>query len=187
MPALTAAIIAVTAASTITKWKSERDGAVGAERQGAYEKGMYDQNAKYAEQQAADAIQIGQETSYKQQAGVRSLVGSQRAALAAQGIEIDSGSALDVQLESIGLGEKDRLEILNNAAREAWGYKVQAQDYTNKGNLAFYAGKTQAQSLRNASWSTLLTGGAQIAGIYSDRASSSGTTQGRKDVGRYAQ
>lgn len=163
MPALTAAVIAITAASSITKFKGERDAANSAESQGTYEKSVYDQNAKYAEQQAADAVDIGQEAEYRHRAGVRGLVGSQRAASAAQGIEIDSGSALDVQLESVGIGELDALTIRNNAAREAWGYKVEAADLRNRGKMAQFAGKTAAASYRNASWSTLLTGASELA------------------------
>lgn len=171
MAALTAALIATTAASTYSKFKSERDGATGAERQGNYEKAILDQNAEYADAQAKDAIQIGQQQEYRQRAGVRSLVGSQRAAGAAQGVDVDSGSMLDVQLEAVGVGELDALTIRNNAAREAWGYKVQAADLRNRGKLAQYAGRTQASTLRNASWGTLLTGASEIGQIYESRTS----------------
>lgn len=187
MAALTAAVIGLTVASTVTKFKSERDSAKGAERQGNYEKQIYDQNAKYAEQQAADAIQVGQEAEYRHRAGVRGLVGSQRAASAAQGIDIDSGSALDIQLESVGIGELDALTIRNNAAREAWGYKVEAADLRNRGALAQYAGRNAAASYRNQSWSTLLTGAGELATMEIMRNPKKIKSDSNATVDRYAQ
>lgn len=166
MAALTAALLGLSAASTITKFAGERQQATAAERQGAYEQAVYNTDAQLAEQQAADAIARGKEAETRQRQATRGLIGSQRAALAAQGIEVDSGSALDVQADTAAMGELDALTIRNNAAREAYGYKVQALNYRQQGQLAALSGKNQAAALRNESYSTLLTGAANTYGIY---------------------
>lgn len=165
MAALTA-LLALNAASTINKFAGERQQATAAERQGAYEQGVYNVDAQLADQQAADAIARGKEAETRQRQATRGLIGAQRATLAAQGIDVSTGSALDVQADTAALGELDALTIRNNAAREAFGYRVQAMDYRNQGAMAALAGKNQAAALRNQSYSTLLTGAANTYGIY---------------------
>jgi hypothetical protein len=67
--------------------------------------------------------------------------GSQRAVLAASGVEVDSGSALDIQEATGREGEQDAAIIMYNAEREAWGYGVQATNYRNAASAARAEGK----------------------------------------------
>jgi hypothetical protein len=70
------------------------------------------------------------------------------------------------------MGELDALTIRNNAAREAWGYRVQATNYRQSASLTKMAAKNQASSIRNQGWTTLLTSGLQIgASMYGGGAS----------------
>lgn len=133
-------------------------GAYGQYQAGKTNQKLMNVNAQIADWQADDALDRGREAASRHRAEVRRLTGSQRARLAAQGIDIDSGSALDIQLDTAGLGERDALEIENAARREAWGYKVQAQDYRTRGQIARYEGKQQAIG-------TLLTTGAKAYGM----------------------
>lgn len=167
MAALTTGLAIITAANTINGFVSQRKTAAGLEREGEYQASLLEQNATVAEQQAADAIARGAEEEAYHRAGVRKLIGAQRAAIGASGVDIGSGSALDVQLESARLGAIDEITIRNNAAREAWGYKVEAVNYRSQAILGKYAAKNQAQSLRNQSWGTLLSGATSLAGMYS--------------------
>jgi len=89
---------------------------------------LADYNASVADLQALDAEQRGEEEANRYRQGVRALFGEQRTGLAASGVDVGSGSALDVQADATFLGELDALTIRTNAAREAWGYKVQAVD-----------------------------------------------------------
>lgn len=124
--------------------------------EGAYYKQIYDANANLMNIQAADAIERGEKAATEHKKATKRLIGAQRAAMAAQGIDIDDGSALDVQMDTAGLGAMDALEIKNNAWREAWGYKVQAANYTSQG---VYADLTAKNKSRN----TILTTGLGIA------------------------
>ena len=162
----TVALMSMSAGSAISTAASQRQQATGAERQGAFEQGMFNINADLADDEAADAIARGREAELRQRQATRGLIGSQRAALAAQGIEVNDGSALDVQADSASLGELDALTIRNNAAREAFGLNVQAMNFRNQGQLAALGGRNQAKALRSASVSTLLTGAANTYGIY---------------------
>lgn len=125
---------------------------------GEYEKAAYETNAKLATMNAEDAIARGDQdagTIFKRGRAVR---GSQRAALAAQGIKIDSGSAQEIQGETATLSELDMLTVKNNAWREAWGYKLQAGQYTSAGIMAEIQGRAQANAVKNKASATLLAG-----------------------------
>lgn len=133
-------------ASTTTILFSGLAQANSANSQGKYESNIYGINASLASRQADDAFVRGREAEYRSRIGTRRLIGKQRAALGAQGIEIDSGSGADIQDDAVAMGALDVMTIRNNAAREAWGYNVQAEGYRMRGKLARSAGKNRAYS-----------------------------------------
>lgn len=116
-------------------------------------------NSQLSDIKAQDALQRGDEAATRNQVATRGLIGTQRADLAAQGIDVNSGSASDVQASSSGLGALDSLNIKNNAWREAWGYKVQGMNDT-------FQGQFEAMSERNAASETLMTGGMRAVSDY---------------------
>lgn len=166
MAALTAALLAATAASTYSQFKGQRNAANAAIAQGNYVGGVQDVNAGYADQQALDAERRGVEGAQRVDTQTRTLVGSQRAALAASGVDANVGSGAEIQGETQALGALDELTIKNNAAREAFGYKVEAQNYRSGAQFARAGAQNAAQSYRNQSWATLLGGGLQVAGMF---------------------
>lgn len=114
-------------------------------------------NASVAIMQSADALERGRTAEGRQRVQTRQLQGAQRAALAAQGIEINDAtdSAGQIQLDTQRQGELDALTIRNNAFREAWGFQVEAQNQTQQGELARKRGLSQARG-------TLITTGANL-------------------------
>lgn len=163
----TMALLAVSAAQTAGKFADQRRAASAAERQGNYEGDLLEQNAGLADIQAQDTLARGREDEGRQRRSNRQLAGSQRAALAASGVDINSGSAQDVVDSDAALGEFDAMTIRNNAARQAWGYQVQAADYRRNAAMARAGGHETTRSLRNGSVTTLLTGAADLANLYS--------------------
>lgn len=162
-----AAIYTMQGANTLSGFMGNRQQAKAAMDQANYTNRVYGIDATLADQQATDAIARGHEAEMRQLGATRSLVGSQRAAFAAQGIDANSGSAAKVQADTTALGELDALTIRNNAAREAYGYQMEAADYRTRGALALAAGKTQAQAYNNQSYATLLSGAMDMYGQYS--------------------
>jgi hypothetical protein len=120
--------------------------------QGDYQKQQSEINAQLAEYEADDAIKRGDKSAKALRTQIKGLVGAQRASFAAQGIALDSGSALDVQADTSKLGALDVLTLKNNALREAFGYKTQAISDNARGNFAGLAADMNSRS-------TLLTGG----------------------------
>ncbi|WP_428659509.1 virion core protein, T7 gp14 family [Reyranella sp.] len=86
------------------------------------------QRQQLAEQQARDAIQRGQVAEQKQRDLTAQRIGTQTAALAAQGTDLE-GSPTDILSDTARAGEQDALTIRNNAKREAWSYEMQAAGY----------------------------------------------------------
>lgn len=115
-----------------------------------------ERNAKTTELMGADAIERGREEESRVRLMGRRTIGAQRASLAAQGVDIGVGSAADITADTALEVELDALTVRNNAAREAWGYKVKAQDLRAEGHLTARAGK---QAARN----TLLIGAGEAA------------------------
>lgn len=111
---------------------------------------LADFNAQVAELQAEDAITRGQEEEQRFRMKVRGAIGSQRAGYAAGNIDVNTGTAADVQADAAFLGELDALTIAGNAAREAWGYKMQAEDLRARGRLAREEGVAFAEAGRVA-------------------------------------
>ena len=118
----------------------------GQKRSGDAAKELAEFNAAVSEQQALEAIARGQENEQRFRASVRGLIGSQRTGFASQNIDIGVGSALDVVADTAFLGELDAVQIRTNAAREAWGYQTQAENFRMGGQNAQTAGRFAAAS-----------------------------------------
>ena len=119
-------------------------------------------NAGIARQQAADAIARGADEESRFRAGVRGLIGSQRAGFAGQGVVAGFGSAADVQADAAFLGELDARQIRANAAREAWGFEVEAQDREKAADVARKGGQVGAAAARTGAIGTVLGTGANL-------------------------
>lgn len=115
-------------------------------------------NARLAEREAEDALKRGHVMEGKVRARTKLLIGSQRAALAAQGIRVDVGSAQDVQQEAFAFGEEEAKNVKISAMREAYGYKVKASLATERGRVA------EARSRARAA-DTILTGAVRASSL----------------------
>jgi hypothetical protein len=62
-------------------------------------------------------------------------VGQQLVTQASNGLDVNSGSNVDVRQSAIDLGHLDTLTIINNAAKKAVGYKNQAGQFTAESQL----------------------------------------------------
>lgn len=128
-------------------------------QQGEYQKEVADQNARIAEDEASLALQRGAIAKGVERMKGAQEIGAARAAQGTSGVELTSGSALDVISDAAMLNELDAQTIGNNAAREAWGYRVQATNDRAQGRLAQAAGRYGAAA-------TLIGGAAQAGSGY---------------------
>ena len=85
-----------------------------------------DANARIAEINAQTELADGQQRIATATAQYGRLKSSQRAALGANGVAIDEGSAADVQQSTDALREADKAQLEINAMRSAFGQRTQA-------------------------------------------------------------
>lgn len=101
-----------------------------------YTAAVQEQNAKIAEFKARDAVVRGNEETKKQMRYTASVQGKQRAAMAANGLDVTFGSSLDAAVDTAMLGELDALTVQSNSYREAYDYKIEAANDKNAAALS---------------------------------------------------
>ncbi len=147
--ALSALTSGIQAYSSVETSRMEAD---SLRRQGKYAEKQAKANARIAKLQAQDAIFRGTKDANRALGKARQLKGSQTAALASQGVAVDSGVGKDLQNETDLLAAIDVQTIKNNAWKEAWGYRMQASNYKAAGSMARIGADSEANM-------TLMTGG----------------------------
>lgn len=152
MAALTGLLFAATAIGTALQARGQAKAAKAARKEGEY-------NAQVSEEQAADALARGEEAAGHVASQGKLLTGAQRASLAAQGVDIDSGSAADVISSDQRLTSLDIAQIRLNAQREAHGLSVQAEGYRA-------AGRNASDAYKNQMYGTLVSGAADLFTVY---------------------
>ena len=160
MAVLTAVAIGAMAAGTYMSVDAAAKKAKALRQQGDYQSDMFDFNAKMSKIQAQDAIDRGDKEAQNYLLKGRQTIGSQRAALAAQGVDVSTGSAADVQADTAVSAAMGAVTIRSNAWREAMGYKAQGVNYQNQGFIA----KTSAQNEARTTMLTGVAGGLQNLG-----------------------
>lgn len=86
-------------------------------------------NARIAELGAQSALQQGEKQVGALTLKAAQLKGSQRARLAANGVDLGTGNAAEILAGTDVMTEIDKNTINANAVRTAWGYRTQATNY----------------------------------------------------------
>lgn len=175
MAAFTALAIGLMIAGGAMQVKGHLDAGKAAKKQGEAEQkaaesqaDLSEYNAAVADLQAKDATARGEIEANRFRSRTKVLIGEQRAGIAAGNIDVGYGSAVDVQADAAFLGELDALTVRTNAAREAWGFRVDATDQRTRAGIqreeganAALAGKERQKAERwNAAGSVLNTASA---------------------------
>lgn len=130
--------------ATFGQFASTSFKAFGQNEAGKFNERVAWQNAHFMESQALDAEKRGKEDESDLRVRIRQQIGTARAAYAAQGVQVSEGSVAETEASIAYMGEKDAVRIRNNAAREAWGYRVQAWNAKTQAKLARAEGRSQA-------------------------------------------
>ena len=133
--------------------------AYGQYTDGKFQASVANQNAKINEDAALDAINKGNAQAQEQRRRTRQLAGTQAATMSASGIDLSTAGALDILGDTAAMGELDALTMVNNASREAYGYRMQAENDRLNAKMARRSGNMGAMT-------TLLTAPIQAYGAY---------------------
>ena len=131
--------------------------AYGQYQSGKFNADMANAQAGIAEQSSRDALGRGAADANASLQQANKAASSQPVAMAAGGVAVGSGTALDVLADTASAGAFDAAIAKNNAAREAYGYQGQA--------AMSRAEATQARRQGNmGAVSSIMTTGASIYG-----------------------
>lgn len=133
-----------------------------AEKQGyEYQSQIARNNSQLAGWQADDARNRGEREEQNHRMKVAALRGTQRATLAARGIDLGEGSALNILTDTDFMGERDALLIRDNAAKEVWGFQEQGRNFKHTADM--YSARAKMENPFMSAGSTLLTGAGAVA------------------------
>lgn len=112
-----------------------------------------DFNQRIAELAAQSSLAAGQQQIAAQTLKAGQVKGAQRAAMAANGIDLGEGSAAEVQVSTDMMKELDTNTLQANAVRTAWGYRAEGLNAQLQAQTQALNAKTsasmQALNLRN--------------------------------------
>lgn len=121
-------------------------------------------NSILAQRAAADAVERGKEAEATQRRKTTITLARQRAAVASSGIELDTGSPLDILGDTAQFGELDAQTVRGNTERERLGYEAQGSNFRASAGL----NDMKASSAKTAGLiggaSSLLSGATSVAG-----------------------
>jgi hypothetical protein len=119
-------------------------------------------NAQIANWQADDALARGNRDAIRMRIKTNQVKGSQRAALAANGVDLGQGSALNILTDTDYFGDVDADTIQGNAAKEAWALRNQAGNFTSESKLL--RSRAERENPLFAGGASLLTSAGKVAG-----------------------
>lgn len=132
--ALTALSTVMSVVGQVGQQNAQAQAASANAAQARYQAQVAQQNQELMRRQEADALQRGQVAEENRRRLTAQQIGQQRAGLAAQGTDLE-GSPTDILGDTAAAGELDARTVRANAAREAYGYKVQGLGYGNEAIL----------------------------------------------------
>nr|BDD45114.1 hypothetical protein 4 [bacterium] len=152
-----------------------------------YNASVLEENAKIFDEAAVDSIARGAEGAAQERQVARQATGRARAARGSSGTKVDAGTNLDLQVQNAGMGEFNALTIMNNAEREAYGYRTQAKDARKQAEGVRYTSALDAGGVRAGAKVGLANAGYSAASTrYGSRLNAIGTlVTGASSTGKY--
>ena len=128
-----------------------------------YQAAMQEENARLAEARAKDAVARGglEEVRFRKEAS--QFLGTQKAAIAAGGVETDTGSPLALLTDTAEGIEEDAATIRYNAQMERWEHLVDKTNQLNQATLSRFAAANTRTAGKEAARSSLIGGMGQVA------------------------
>ena len=134
-----------------------------AKQRGRYENKVAKYNARRSENEATQLRTKGVEEENIVRQRTAQLVAKQRAELGAAGVELETGTALDIQESTDILGEVDALRVRR-------GFEMGAESAEEKAELTLATGRAAEQIGETAFTASLLSaGGTAMAGGVADK------------------
>lgn len=129
----------------------------------AYQAQVAKNNQAIADQYAQMELAKGRQMEETKRLATAQQEGAIRAAAGASGLDPNSGSPVRLQEDTARVGEEDALTIRANAARAAYGYRVQGLNYGAQAGLDEMASADAARGGALGAFSSILGGASSTA------------------------
>lgn len=129
-----------------------------------YQANIGDLNARMSDRAAEVELLRGQREEQSVRLKTAGVKSSQRAAIAANGIDLGSETATRILTSTDVMGEIDANTVAANAIASAWGYRMQGVQFRNEAAVNRATAKGINPTV--AAMSSLLTNGGQVAGSW---------------------
>ena len=156
--------------------------AFGAKQEGAAQAGMFQYQAGIAQLNQKIALQnrdyslaTGEQQAAQEGMKQRAIAGRTKAVQGASGIDMGSGSSVDVQTSEAKIAGMDLATIRNNAARKAYGFTVEAAQDTAQAGLDTMAASNVKQAANIKAMGSLISGVGGVADKWLQYQSNFGT------------
>lgn len=142
----------------INSYQSAQASASAAE----YQSDIYRQNASIAQNNAITERQAGIDEARRIKLQTLSNISSQNVAMAANGIDIGEGSALDLTDSTKFYGEMDALTTYSNANSRASAFEAESQNYLAQAGMSSSVASNYKKSALLSGLGTTMTGLGQV-------------------------
>jgi len=115
-----------------------------------YQAAVADMNKKIAEQNADYELDVGEITGEQIGMKYRHDLGTAKAAQGASGIDVNSGSSVEVRESMVEMGQWDQALNKASAARRAYGYTVEAANASAQADVYRYTATMNTAQAANA-------------------------------------
>lgn len=157
IPALTAIGAGISAVSTVA-------GGVASRNASDYQAQVASNNAQIAQQNAVRAEQAGNVAAENQGRKSAAQLGALKASQAASGVNINSGSSVDVRAGERETNYLDTETLLQNSELKAYGYRVQGQNFQSESALDTAKADSAIPSAALKATGSLLSSASSIGG-----------------------
>lgn len=128
VPALAIAGAAISAVGTVA-------GGIATQNAANYQAQVANNNSIVAQQNAIQAEEAGSVAAENQSLKGAAELGKVKATQAANGIDVNTGSAVDVQASERETNQLNTENVFHNDLLKAYGYRVQSENFQSEGEL----------------------------------------------------
>lgn len=159
------ATVAGTAVSAVGSISQGASAAAAAQQEASarnYQAAVARNNAIEAEQQAQRQEMVARNEATRKSMETAARVGRIKAGQAASGVDVNTGSAVDVQAGTRAMGKLDTDTVFSNEMLKAYGYRSRAQDFRSNAELDLYRAKAAEGRAGDAMTSGYLKAGGTL-------------------------
>lgn len=156
-------------------------GAIGSVMQGNAQSSMYayqsqvaQMNKQIAEQNAEHARVTGEAQAQADAMKTKQQIGTTRAVIGASGVDVNTGSAADVQESELKIGQYQEGVIRSDAAKKAYNFKVEAANQEAQSNVYSMASSNAKSGGMMGAFTSILGAATSVSSKWSQASTSYG-------------